>query len=194
MELFLIRHAQTVANQEGIFLGRLESPLTSQGKDSLVELQNKMRDISLDRVFSSPRQRALVTARVLSIEFEICEELEEMNFGLFEGLSFHQINEKYPEEVDQWLRNEGRYCFPNGESMTSFRTRVQSAIREILLLCDKKGYQRVAIVSHAGVIRTILSYFLSGEDTLHWNFKIENARVSKVSCSDGFFVLESLNG
>ncbi|MDO4793266.1 MAG: histidine phosphatase family protein [Filifactor alocis] len=172
----------------------MESPLTPESRESLEKLRLKFETVSLDRVFSSPRKRAIDTAKFLNEDIEVLNSMEEMDFGLFEGLTYEQIEEQYPEEAEKMMSQAGAYVFPQGESSAGFSQRVRSGIKEVFSVSEKRGYDKIALVSHAGVIRIILSFLLSGDDGLHWNFKVDNARVSKVSCRDGFCVLEYLNG
>lgn len=194
MDLYLIRHAETDANRKGLFLGRTESPLLPESRKSLEELRCKFEAISLDKIFSSPRKRAIDTAKVLNKEIETLKALEEMDFGLFEGLTYTQIEERYPKETKKMMSQAGTYTFPGGESEEGFSRRVKAGLEEVVYISQQKGYEAIALVSHAGVLRLVLSQLLAGDDHLRWNFRVDNAKVSKLSCRDGFCVLEYLNG
>lgn len=193
MDIYLIRHGETRANREGMFVGRMESPLTKEASGRLKYLSQRFESISLDRVFSSPRRRALDTARAISKEVEVVQGLAETDFGIFEGRTYLEISTLFPEEARKMGTEGENYAFPEGEKVEEFYRRVFKTFERLIEESEKRGEERIALVSHAGVIRTILSYSLLGTHKLHWNFKIEHTSVTKLNHRDGFYVLECLN-
>lgn len=193
MDIYLIRHGETEANKKGLFLGKRESPLTSDAARKAKKLSDLFKDIALDRVFVSPRLRAIDTAKFISESVEIVEGLSEMDFGNFEGMSHHEILRSFPEELEKMEKEAEHYTFPKGEEVAAFYKRVERSFEETVSYSEKKHYKKIAIVSHAGVIRAILSYALAGDHSLHWNFKVENGSVTKLNRHDRFYVLEYLN-
>lgn len=193
MDIYLIRHGETEANKKGLFLGKLESPLTSEAICKGKKLSNLFQDNTLDKVFVSPRLRAIDTAKFISESVEVVEDLSEMDFGNFEGMTYQEILQDFPGEIEKMGKEAERYIFPEGEEVAAFYKRVERSFEETVSYSEKKHYKKIAIVSHAGVIRAILSYALAGDHRLHWNFKVENGSVTKLNRHDRFYVLEYLN-
>ena len=83
--------------------------------------------------------------------------MRERNFGLWEGMSFEEIKEKYPEEFNDWAGNPLEFSPVNGESTLEVRDRVVDAFEKIV---HAHPGERVAIVAHGGVNRIILCHIL----------------------------------
>ena len=85
----------------------------------------RFEDMKFDVVLSSPLSRALDTARVFTDQTIIEHEgLKEMNFGIFEGMTYDEISEKYPEEVIKWKNTTRDYQFKDGECLKDFYEKV----------------------------------------------------------------------
>lgn len=193
----LIRHAQTKANEEGVLAGFLETPLNAIGKKQAKALSNYLQDQKIDYFYSSPSRRAYDTLMPLvkkqrgnASSIIQVEALREIHFGNFEGKGFKWIQEHYPEEVDKMLAEKAYYCYPEGESLIMAHQRIASWMDEI---SQQHTKEVIAVCAHAGTIRSMMSQFISGDHSLHWHFKIDNASVSIVTVEEGFAVIESLN-
>lgn len=121
MQVYLLRHGETVGNFNGQYAGVTDTPLTEKGKTQAVDAHLRFEHTEFDVVLSSPLARALDTARVVT-DHKIIEldGLMEMNFGKFEGLTYEEIKKSYPEEVKSWTETTEDYTFPEGESLRGF--------------------------------------------------------------------------
>ena len=97
--------------------------------------------------------------------------LEEINFGIFEGLTFKEISEKYPVEVKKMKEDWKEYNYVTGESPKEM---LQRAVSFLEILDYTKNN---LIVAHWGIINSIISYFISGNLDSYWKFKIQNASI-----------------
>ena len=79
--------------------------------------------------------------------------LREMNFGIFEGFTYGDIMEKYPQVYGKWLENPLHIIIPQGESLHSLARRVRKAVSRIL---SQNSNSTVAVFTHAGPIRVIV--------------------------------------
>lgn len=148
MEVFLIRHTLPQI-ENGLIYGRHDVPLANsfeQEKDSIL----KQLPASFDSVFSSPSQRCIKLAEALSTSFIIDESLHEMDFGLWESKTWDTINRA---DSELWMSDFINRCPPDGETLGKMRERVLSFWKKISTL----QMERVAIITHKGVIRIILS-------------------------------------
>lgn len=153
MRIFAIRHCMTEWNAAGKIQGRTDIPLNDSGIKSAYSLAGKMREDAYipTRIFSSPLSRAYMTAKIIADEFSLAPEtvrdFQEISFGLWEGLSWAQIMEKYPEEFKIW-NDDRTTCIPGGESYIDLTRRI---IPEIRRACEKSDGD-FAIVAHGAVI------------------------------------------
>ena len=109
-------------------------------------------------VYCSPRQRAVDSARILAsgrrLAITICDDLREIDFGAFEGLTYCEIAERFPTVFAQWMAAPTAVRFPDGETFDAMLHRVRAALDAIRAAHPS---QTVAIVSHGGVNRIALA-------------------------------------
>jgi broad specificity phosphatase PhoE len=138
-----------------------------------------LQEPPVSALYSSPLQRALETARAVPVEpLRVLASFAEISCGELEGHPIEEVQKQYPEH---WRRNEAQldesFCWPGGESYRRFRRRVLRAVR--IMACKHPG-QRIAIVTHAGVINQIAGY-LRGQSAARWeNFRPHNASLTQV--------------
>lgn len=194
MKVYLVRHGESEANIKGLFSGITDTPLSKKGIDQANEVSKKLSDIKFDKIYSSPLYRAIDTAKNITkynkTDIEIVNDFIEMNFGLFEGLSYKQIEEKYPEIFEKWQMNTSIFTFPEGENTKEFFDRVQKKYKEIIM---NNKVDKILIVAHSGVLRCILSSEISERNDHYWKYKIENCKISIIEYSDGYQMLNALN-
>lgn len=162
-KIILIRHGETKANLERRYIGATESPLTDYGKKQAKNLRKRMIKEGVQKVFSSSSERALNFSRIAfsNSNIGVLPELCEMNFGVFEGLTYSQIFKKYPDIYNRWLKNPVAYSIPKAESFNEFKTRILKVFKKII---SANYGKTVAIIAHAGPIRLILSKILNSKN------------------------------
>ena len=164
MLIYLYRHGQTKANEEKRYLGAYDEPLSETGKGALL---SKIKKPAVNRVYVSPKIRAIQTADILfpnAVKI-IVPDLREMHFGSFEMKTAAEMENDpvYREWVDGMC--EGR-C-PGGESMAEFRTRTELAFTGILN--ENRNSESVHIVAHSGTIRAVMARFYETR-TSYWEW------------------------
>lgn len=167
-KIHLIRHAMTSESQEGKYIGHTDVPLSEAGVAQLESMKEEYIYPVADVVFSSPLSRCTDTARILYPEAQIVtiDELIEYNFGEFEGRTAEELHEK-EELFDDWLRGERDVEPPFGESNADFAKRVCTAFAAIAEGVMKAGTEDTVIVTHGGVIMTIMAAFALPEASMH---------------------------
>lgn len=185
--IYLIRHGQTEANVQGIYYGRSESPLTEQGIDDHRRAVKKLNDMNIDMIIASPRQRCRVLAEkicaIADAELIIDNRLEEINFGIFEGLKYDEAQKKYPDVWDNWINSGDDYQLEGGESISMFEKRVDEFSKYLMDISLEKD---VAIISHGGVIASLMCSLLQMDKENKWHFKIGNGSVVTIENYDGY--------
>ena len=149
----------------------------------------------LAAVYSSNLSRAVKSAEIIARPYKLkpiqMKELRERSFGIWEGMSFTEINERYPEEFSAWAGNPLKYSPVEGESTVEVEKRVMKAVSRIL---KKHKGDEIAIVSHGGVSRIILCRLLG--IPLENIFRIEQdyAAVNIIEFWNKYPVVKLLNG
>jgi alpha-ribazole phosphatase/probable phosphoglycerate mutase len=118
-------------------------------------------------------------------------ELRERNFGIWEGMSFDEIKEKYPEEFNSWVNNPLKFSPMEGESTVKVKDRAIKIFNEII---EKNSGQTIAIVSHGGINRILLCELLG--IPLENIFRIEQdyGCLNVVELWDNYPVVKLING
>ncbi|MCC9138205.1 alpha-ribazole phosphatase [Pontibacter silvestris] len=148
MEVYLIRHT-TPAIVKGTIYGRTDVPLAAsfnQEKDNMLQ----KLPAKPDAVFSSPSSRCATLARHISTVYKTDERLYEVNFGQWEGKTWDTVDQK---ELDPWMQDFVNVSPPNGENMVQMQERVMRFWTEI----TQQPFDKVAVITHGGVIRIILA-------------------------------------
>lgn len=155
--LHFVRHGQTEGNQKGVYLGRTDSELSMEGIRELIALREDYEYPAVELVYSSPLHRCLQTADFLYPDRRIMlvDELAEMDFGEFEGKTFEELQDQ--PEFRLWLADSNTQSPPGGETGQAFLQRIQAALAAILDHMMKNEIFEAAIVTHGGVIATLMS-------------------------------------
>lgn len=160
LTLYITRHGETVWNTQKRMQGWSDSDLTENGISNAVSLGDRMKEIKLDVIYTSPSKRTITTANLIKGEREIPiildENLREINMGLWEGQTLSDIEQKYPIEYDAFWNTPHLYKTLNGESFAMLHKRVLNAINSIQ---DKHSSGNILIVTHSVVIKTLLAFF-----------------------------------
>lgn len=189
-QVYLIRHAQTTMNIEQRYAGLLDCEISEYGYEQLEQLKEKMKCYDIKECYTSPSKRAKLTAKSFWENPIEVYDLHEMDFGDADGMKFVEVNDKYPELGKKMLKNGDDIHFPNGESQDNMRNRAKKVYDEIL---SKSKSDSIAIVSHACVIRAIISKEVLGEYSLSWKINIGNASITKLEVYDNSTILSFLN-
>lgn len=156
--LILIRHAET--DMAGTFCGHSDPPLNRRGREQLATLDAAFANREIDYIVSSDLVRAQQTAAALQSQHSIPvitdRELREIYFGVWEGLSWHEIESRFPDESLAWLQHFPEQPAPGGERYAEFCSRVKAALDRAVAGAG----QNVAIITHAGVIRVALQHLM----------------------------------
>lgn len=189
MEIYLLRHGKTL--QSGTYTGRTDVALSDEGRQQITTLSPFLQSIKFDTCFCSPLIRCVQTWNLLDVDSDplFDESLKEIDFGFWEGLSFEQIQRDFSNELAAWGREGEDFCFPGGEMIRAFNSRVTRWLDNLLT----KDFNRVLIVAHGGVIRIAICHLLVFETARAFAFNPREGRLSMVNVVDGFGQLEMLN-
>lgn len=167
MEIYFVRHGQTIWNVEKRFQGLSDSPLTELGITQAKLLGEKLKDIKFDKFYSTSLKRAYDTANYIKgnrkQKIEIFDDFVEISMGDMEGIKQEDFKKLYPEQVKNFFFNQLEYDPSSfgGESFLEVRERVIRGLNKFIEL--NKNYERVLVVSHGATLKTLLHY-ISGKD------------------------------
>ncbi|HYH42008.1 MAG TPA: histidine phosphatase family protein [Burkholderiales bacterium] len=155
-EILLIRHGETVWNQQGRMQGQNDSPLTPNGLQQARLLGRRMKDVSFSALYSSDLGRAHQTARCIADAsgHDVISDagLRERHFGIFEGLTNTEIKQRHPEDYELFAKRDPQFAMEGGESANQFRDRVVSTLDAI---AQRHEGETIVVVSHGLVLDAI---------------------------------------
>ncbi len=158
--LLLLRHGATAPNPERRFIGRTDHSLSSFGRRQLTTAARSLGAYNPERCFCSPMRRCLETAHAVlagsRLQPEILPDLREIDFGAWEGKTFEEIQTANQACIQHWAKFEPAFCFPGGERLADFMSRVKRAARQI----SSTPQSNVVVITHGGVIRLLICHFL----------------------------------
>jgi len=192
--LYLIRHGETEGSEVKRYKGSIDVPLSEKGIRQIKRASDFIKD-KLTAVYCSPLSRALKSAEIISephgLKPVVIHGIRERSFGIWEGMSFDEIKEKYPEEFEAWADNPLKYSPIEGESTIEVRDRV---IRALDMILNNHNDEHIAIIAHGGVNRIILCHIMG--IPLENIFRIEQdfAAVNIIEFWEKYQVVKLLNG
>lgn len=156
-KLHLIRTGRTFADSQKRYVGQTDLPLCGQGREALHLLREEYRYPLAEMVYTSPLRRCRETAGILYPDTytELLEGLKDMNLGEFEGKSFDDL--KGNAVFTSWLQDSRSNTPPGGEEAAAFTHRLILCIGGMFRTMMAKGIASAAVVTHGGVIMTLLA-------------------------------------
>lgn len=148
-----VRHGETAWNRETRIQGQLDIPLNSLGQAQARRLAQALEGQPIDAIYASDLVRAGETANIvaerLGLKVSSDQGLRERAFGVFEGLTWAEIEERWPAESERWRRRDPEFGAEGGESLQGFYSRVITTAER--LVTSHPG-QTVLLVAHGGVL------------------------------------------
>ncbi len=151
--LVVVRHGETAWNVDQRIQGQLDIPLNERGRWQAGRLAQALSGEGIEVIYSSDLQRAAQTAGALAqatgLPLHTDPSLRERAFGDFEGVTFTEIEQRWPEAARRWRRRDPDFGPGGGETLTGFYERsVAAAVR----LAARHPGQTIALVAHGGVL------------------------------------------
>ncbi len=187
-ELLLVRHGETDWNRDRRFQGHADPPLNEMGREQAHALAAELAGERIELVYTSDLCRARETAEIvaasLGADLVALRDLREIDVGEWEGLTWPEIEERYPEGARAW--HEQGFGWEAGETYDELGERVVAALRRI---AADHPEQRVLVVGHGGTIRATRAFLegLSVPESRSRSRPIGNCEVFRVVTEDGTF-------
>ncbi len=185
--VIMVRHGQSETNVRKVFTGQLNAPLTEAGRQQANLMAQYLDKFRVEKIYVSSLERAVETAQAIAqrqnCPMEKRNELMEINSGLWQGLTFAEIAEKYPQTYEVWRTDIGKATPDGGETCKQLYDRVTAFLEKVLT----EPKETVCLVCHATPIRMMESFILAGSadraQEISW---VPNASVT-VYAYDGEF-------
>ena len=188
-KVILVRHGQTDWNLNRRYQGHSDILLNETGKKQARELGRRLAKLPLKAVYSSDLKRAVQTAEEIA-SFHASRVLEtpvfrELNFGLWEGLTYEQIMSGWPDWLMAMYARPSIGHAPRGESFPLVRRRALAGLADCIAAHPA---EMIAIVSHGGTLRTILCEALGKPLDEIWSLRQDSAALNILSCGESLKV------
>jgi len=155
--IHLIRHGQVAGYDQPRYNGQTDVALTDVGLEQYHRLKDMLADKAISACYTSDLSRCAIGADIICGQFGIepvrRSELRELNIGIWEGMTWQEITERWPEEWRARLADLVNYRVPEGENLLDVNARVMPVIAEIV---ERHQGQEILVVGHGGVNRVVL--------------------------------------
>lgn len=195
MNLFLLRHGESVWNKEHRVQGRKDPGLSENGKRQARAAASRLKRESIEVVYSSDLKRCAQTARIIALRtsarIRFKPEIEEMILGAWQGKTIDEVKRLYPKSYAAWLKAPSKAGIPGWEGVPKFTRRVNRAFKSIL---EESPSTNICVVTHWGVIAAYLAKTLDADfDRIFKGIRVDNCGISKISYENRKAIIQCIN-
>jgi alpha-ribazole phosphatase len=196
-KMLLVRHGETIWNHTSRYQGHTDIELSETGRNQAKLLAAELKKEKVKAVYSSDLKRAYETAAILAslhnLPVQVTEQLREINFGEWEGLTYQEIMEKYKDLASEWYQYPGKVRLPGGENFEELKGRAYSAALDLMYQNDPGT---IIVVAHGGTIRAIICGILDIDLNHAFQIRQDNTALNIIDYhpENGYIVLSLLNG
>lgn len=162
LTILLTRHGQTNESVPDRYLGRrIPASLSERGRRDALALGARLESVPIDRVISSPLDRARETAQLIvgerKLEVEVDERLIEFDYGAWEGMVVADVQRQMPAEFEMYEANPAIYRVGGGENGQQAARRAVALIDYLIEWWAGAGDRTVLLVGHSSINRALLA-------------------------------------
>jgi len=188
--VFALRHGETAWNVEQRIQGQLDVPLDTTGTWQAAQLAKALADENIAVIYSSDLLRARVTAEALAAStgapMLTDKALRERGFGRFEGMTYAEIEQRWPDDALRWRRREPDFEPGGGESLIAFQARCVAVATR---LAAAHAGQAIALVAHGGVLDSLYRAATGLPVDAPRTWQLGNATINRLLYTDSGFSL-----
>lgn len=193
--LYLIRHGQVVNYSAGVLNGHNDVDLSDLGIRQMEAAAARLKDEDIAAVYCSDLTRAARGGEIVARKHDLVpirsSSLREIDFGLWAGLTYAEIQERYPGTLEERTRQLIDYRVPGGESIRDLTGRVVPKVKEILRVHQGKN---IAIVVHGGVNRLILANAMNLDVRNFYSIEQDYSCLNIIDYYQDLAVVKLING
>ena len=167
LKLYIVRHGETEWNVIKRFQGQLNTPLTEKGMEKLRKTGKKLKNILFDQVYTSELGRTVASAEIIlnenrgyknkKRELKKLAELNEVYFGVWQGLTYEEVFLKYPEEANNYFYNVKNYNAENVEA-ENLKDALERFLKGINKILNRHKSGNILVVTHGTVFEMFINY------------------------------------
>ncbi len=196
---FLVRHGVTQWNAQGRIQGQSDPSLNRTGQRQARRLGERLASVPFAGARCSDLRRCSETAAGIllgrnDVRLQEMPELREKNFGAWEGLTFGEVEARYPDPYRNWMTaGDPSFAPPGGESDLQLYSRAHTVVERLRQTLTGSG-GNLLVVTHGGMLRALIACLLGLPAQKMWKFRFANAGLSVASVfDDGSAVVDLLN-
>ncbi len=182
MRLLVARHAPTEWNGQNRYQGQQDIALGVTGRKLATRLANRLAGERIDEIHSSDLRRAWETASAVSgtrrLPLRSDPRLRELHFGAWQGLTYDEIRQAYPEALAAWEADALEVAPPGGETLAQLASRVGAFLGGLTAAAIVE--RTVLVVAHQGPLQVLLCLALGLSARARWQFRLEPASLSEL--------------
>ena len=193
VRIYLVRHGQSVANEQKIFTGQMDVELTEKGREQAKAVCDLIfNNYKVDKIYSSDLKRAKDTIRPLAeklgLEITAYKEFREICAGDYQGVSMAVA--KAELDYANWWATEDTVLPPNGETIRQLWNR--SVNKFCGLVAENEG-KNIVIASHNGVIRALIGFCKNYDASTYRQAitSVANCSVTEIVYENGVYTVVS---
>ena len=194
VRLMLVRHGRSTWNAEGRIQGQADPPLDEIGWQQAQRIADRLADVELAAVVSSPLQRARTTAEAIAARQDLPvsfdDRLMEYDFGVMSGLTWEGVVQNHPEVAARWHEDPWILPVAGSEGRALFQARVQAAMEDIIAAYADG---QVAVVAHGGTFAAYLTALLGLDIHRRHPFHFGNTSLTLIEVGAQRFDIHVLN-
>ena len=167
LKLYIVRHGETEWNVIKRFQGQLNTPLTKKGIKKLKETGKELEDVTFEEVYTSELERTVNSAEIIlnenrgyknnKLKLKKLAELNEVHFGVWQGLKYEEVFLKYPEEANNYFYNVKNYKAENVEA-ENLKDALERFLRGINKILSSHKSGNILIVTHGTVFEMFINH------------------------------------
>lgn len=192
--IVLVRHGQTEWNKEERFRGRVDIDLDEVGKRQAQAAGERLARWEVSALYSSPLKRAMATAEAiaecLGLSVQILDGLNDMHFGVWQGVSVADARKDYPDLFSIWRTSPDRLRIPQGETLEDVKNRVVATLDDLVA---KHGDETVALVTHRVVCKVLLCHLLGLDNSHFWQIAQDATAINLFEIRGGRTTVSLIN-
>ncbi|HLO25314.1 MAG TPA: alpha-ribazole phosphatase [Geobacteraceae bacterium] len=194
--LYLIRHGEVEGAGTSRYNGHADVSLTERGRTQYVGMGERLADTKITACYTSDLMRCAWGADLLGARFGIEPvrepNLRELDIGIWEGMTWAELMEKYPEEWQSRLADIVNYRVPEGENLLDLQGRIMPVVNRIV---ERHRDEEVLVVAHGGANRVILLDAIGAPLSALFNIEQNYCCLNIIDYyADGKTVVKLLNG
>ncbi len=188
--IIAVRHGETAWNVDARIQGQMDIPLNETGRWQAKRVAAALATEPIDAIYSSDLGRAHETAKSIAdaagTEVVSDEGLRERSFGVFQGKTFDEIRETFPDQSRDWRSRIPDWAPEGGESLVQLRERVMKAITD---LASRHPGEQIVVVAHGGVLDALYRIATRQEVNSPRTWQLPNAAINRLLWTPEGFTL-----